>query len=274
MSLYTKFRMLGPAAFLIAIAGFLTPVGAANAETTTTRAANTAVTVPGGGGQNRAFCRQITDSQGVIAAAKGDAVAKLSTTAKEWLKIEAEAPSEIKPQVVVVRTGFQTAAKAKSTAAVKAKPVVDAGKTITNYVEANCSQRPGGGGTALAEYRDCLEQNGVKLPAPGQGGGAGGGGAGGGGNGARRGGLGQLDPSDPKVQAAMKACQSKLPAGGGPGGGAGAGGGQAMRDCLARKKVTFTPGAGAGQPDAKTQKAIDACRAEALKTTTPTTKKK
>ncbi len=259
--------------------------GVSSAQTTTTKATQRQPGAGGAGrgGANRAFCSQVTDSQAVIAAAKGDAIAKLDLTAKEWVKIEAQAPTEIKPKVVIVRTGFQAAAKAKNNAAVKAQAVTDAGKAITTFVTTNCSRGPGGFDTsALTAYRDCLAKNGVTLPAPAAGGqppAAGAGQAQPGGQG-RRGGLGQLDPSDPKVAAAMKACQSKLPAGGlgggGGAGGAGFGGGQALRDCLAKKKITFTPGQGGtnGQPDAKTQKAIEDCRAEAAKAVTTTTKKK
>jgi hypothetical protein len=264
--------------------------GVSSAQTTTTTAGQRQPGVggPGRGGANRAFCRQVTDSQAVIAAAKGDAIAKLDLTAKEWTKIEAEAPTEIKSKVVIVRIGFQTAAKAKTNAAVKAQAVTDAGKAITTFVTANCNRGGGAGGAgggegganaaALTAYRDCLVKNGLTLPNP----------AAGGqppstvagqtrtGGQARRGGLGQLDPSDPKVAAAMKACQSVLPAGGFGGGGGFGAGGQALRDCLAKKKITFTPGQGGtnGQPDAKTQKAIADCQAEAAKAVTTTTKKK
>lgn len=71
---------------------------------------------------------------------------------------------------------------------------------------------------AFVKFSSCMRQQGVDIPTPTPGGGGGppaGGGA--------------IDRSDPKVQAAMKACQSKLPNGGrfggGPAGGGPAGGG-------------------------------------------------
>jgi hypothetical protein len=135
---------------------------------------------------------------------------------------------------------------------------------------------PGGNSPERVAYRECLTKNGVTLPAPGQrptggpangaaGNGAGGkGGAGvatpaagakaasaakpaagaagnqnGPGNGGPRGGFG-LDPNDPVVAKAMKACESLRPAGG-FGGGRGGFGNPAMQACLAKKGVTLTP---------------------------------
>ena len=92
--------------------------------------------------------------------------------------------------------------------------------------------------------------------------------------------MGQLDLNDPTLAAAVKACGSVLPAGpngggGFGGGGFGGGGFGAIRDCLAKKKIVFDPAqAGAnGQPDEKTLKAIQECRAEAATSAPPTTKK-
>ena len=66
---------------------------------------------------------------------------------------------------------------------------------------------------AFAKFSACMRQNGVDLPDPGAG------------NGPPAG--GRLDQSDPKVQAATKACQDKLPqrGQGGPGGPPGGGNG-------------------------------------------------
>ena len=276
---------------LVFVAGLAVP-GSAQTTTLKPQVPSAPPGVGGIGGPNRAFCRQVTDSQAVIASATGDAIAKLDLTAKEWVKIEAQAPTEIKPKVAIVRIAFQAAAKAKSNTAVKVQAVTEAGKAITTFVSAGCGSGPGGNGgpnsAAFTAYRDCLIKNGLTLPTPG-------GGPAPAASGAtstvarsttnpgqtrtagqgRRGGIGQLDASDPKVVAAMKACQSKLPAAGLGGGGFG-GGGQGLRDCLAKKKITFAPGQGGtnGQPDAKTQKAIDECRAEATAGTTTTTKKK
>ena len=87
--------------------------------------------------------------------------------------------------------------------------------------------------------------------------------------------MGQLDLNDPTLAAAVKACGSVLPAGPNGGGGFGGGGFGAIRDCLAKKKIVFDPAqAGAnGQPDEKTLKAIQECRAEAATSAPPTTKK-
>jgi hypothetical protein len=118
--------------------------------------------------------------------------------------------------------------------------------------------------------------------------------------GGRRGGGFGLDPSDPAVAKAMKACESLLPAGG-FGGGRGGFGNPAMQACLTKKGITLTPpggraggnaggvgvgakpaagnaagkptsgaagdasgGAAGGRPplDAKTQAALDACQKE------------
>lgn len=72
---------------------------------------------------------------------------------------------------------------------------------------------------AFTKFAACMRQNGVELPDVGSGNGPPGGGSG---NGPPAGGF--PDRSDPKVQAATKACQGKLPQGGpggaGPGGGA------------------------------------------------------
>jgi len=68
---------------------------------------------------------------------------------------------------------------------------------------------------AFAKFSACMRQNGVDIPDPGSG------------NGPPAGGGGQIDRSDPKVQAAIKACQDKLPqrGQGGPGGPPGGGNG-------------------------------------------------
>lgn len=265
--------------FLAATATLLSfsTVTPSSAQTTTT-AKGRRVAQEGTGNRtaNRAFCRQITDSQAAIAAAKGDAAAKLTLTAAEWVKIEGLAPAEVKPKVTLVRKAFQDASAAKTNSAVKAPAVVEAGKAITNFVAANCVNRGPGGGfdsAALADYRACLEKNGVKLPAAGP---------------AQSPNRSSVDPADPKLAAAIKACQGKLPAGGR---GFGGGGFAAIRDCLAKKGVTLPSGRGSagrngagsqgtgagaeqgGPPlDAKTQKAIADCRAEAAKTTTTTKK--
>ena len=68
---------------------------------------------------------------------------------------------------------------------------------------------------ARVKFSQCMRQNGVDIPDPGAGGGP------------PAGGGGQFDRSDPKVQAATKACQDKLPqrGQGGPGGPPGGGNG-------------------------------------------------
>jgi hypothetical protein len=136
---------------------------------------------------------------------------------------------------------------------------------------------PGGNSPERIAYRDCLAKNGVTLPAPGQrpndapanGAGAAGTkaasgalgaaakpvagakpagaavGAGDAGNGAgRRGGGFGLDPNDPAVAKAMKACESLRPTGGFGGGGRGGFGNPAIQACLTKKGITLTPPAG------------------------------
>ena len=67
---------------------------------------------------------------------------------------------------------------------------------------------------AFAKFSSCMREHDVEVPDPGAGGG-----------GPPASGNSQFDRDDPKVQAAMKACQDKLPQGGGPGGPGGPGGG-------------------------------------------------
>jgi hypothetical protein len=68
---------------------------------------------------------------------------------------------------------------------------------------------------AFAKFSSCMREHDVDVPDPGAGG-AGGGAPPAGGN--------RINQDDPKVQAAMKACQSKLPQGGRGGPGAPGGG--------------------------------------------------
>lgn len=108
------------------------------------------------------------------------------------------------------------------------------GATSSQTTTATTSAAPG---AALAAYRACLLAHGVKIEGgpggPGPGGGPGGGGGpgagggpGGGGSGGFRGAPGHGGPGapgrfpapNPKVQAAMKACNHFLPAGAGQGG--------------------------------------------------------
>ena len=241
------------------------PADAATTATTTLKPA-TAPNGPGGGGGDRAFCRQVTDSQTVIGKAAGDATAKLKATAAEWVKIESAAPTAIKPSVTIVRTAYQTAAKAGTNAAVTVAAVTAAGAKITTFVSSNCRAGGGGfgGGAAMTAYRDCLTKQGVTLGTPGSG--------------------SQPNASDAKLQAAMKACADKLPAGASGGFGGRGGNFEALRECLTKKGVTLPAGGlgrgpgsggangggnagGAGtQPaalDAKTQKAMQECQAAA-----------
>jgi pyruvate/2-oxoglutarate dehydrogenase complex dihydrolipoamide acyltransferase (E2) component len=67
---------------------------------------------------------------------------------------------------------------------------------------------------AFAKFSSCMRKHDVDVPDPGAGGG-----------GPPAGGGNQIDRDDPKVQAAMKACQDQLPQGRGPGGPGGPGGG-------------------------------------------------
>ena len=233
---------------------------------------------PGNGGGDRAFCRQVTDSQTAIGKATADAPAKLKATAAEWVKIESTAPTTIKPSVVIVRTAYQTAAKAGTNDAVKVAAVVAAGTKITTFVSANCRAGAVGGfagGPDLTAYRDCLTKPGVSLGTPGSG--------------------SRPNVDDPKVQAAMKTCADKLPAGAAGGFGGGRGGNfQAIRDCLTKKGITLAgayggrvPGNGGGAAagagaaaggatpvtlDPKTQKAMQECQAAAQSATTTTKK--
>jgi hypothetical protein len=60
---------------------------------------------------------------------------------------------------------------------------------------------------ARVRFQDCMRDEGIDVPSPGSGGG-----------------LAQIDPDDPDVQAAMEKCQAELPpqiGGGRPGGGGG-----------------------------------------------------
>ena len=200
------------------------------------------------------------------------------------MKIEATAPTAIKPSVTLVRTAYQSAAKAGTSDAVKAAAVTAAGTKITTFVSTSCRAGGGsggfGGGAEMTAYRDCLTKQGVTLGTPGAG--------------------SRPAAEDAKMQAAMKACADKLPQGGAGGFGGGRGGNfQAIRECLTKKGVTLPAGAGGRGPgnggtanatgnnggngggnggagvqlDAKTQKAMQECQAEAQAATPTTTKK-
>ena len=200
----------------LAAAGSLAAVGPAVAATTPTTTPSTvkASAAPGapgarGGGTDRAFCTQVTTSQTSIGKATGGAIAKLKATADEWVKIEGAAPTTIKASVTLIRTAYQTAAKAGTSDAVKVAAVTAAGTKVTAFVSANC--RGGGpGGVDMTAYRDCLTKQGVNFGTPGSG--------------------PRPNATDPKVQAAMKACADKLPAGAQGGfGGFGGGGLRGLR---------------------------------------------
>ena len=126
----------------------------------------------------------------------------------------------------------------------------------------------------LTAYRDCLTKQGVNFGTPGSG--------------------SRPNATDPKVQAAMKACADKLPAGAQGGFGVGGRNFAGIRDCLTKKGITLpaggfggapgggAPGAGApgtatgGTPpalDAKTLKAMQECQAAAQSAVTTTIKK-
>jgi hypothetical protein len=241
-----------------------------------------------------AFCKQVTASQAVIGKAGGTPKSKLTAIGAEWTKIASSAPADIKADVLIVRTAYSAAAKAGVDTEAKAPAVATAGQKIGAYFAKNCGgggivasgEGPGGDGPGGPDnperlaYRACLTKNGLTLPTPGQRneneGGSAGGNSGAGANaagGPRGGGFG-LDPADPAVAKAMKACESLRPAGGFGGGGPGGRGGglrtPEMQACLTKKgvKITLpTPGAAGGagnRPafDAKTQEAIEACRKE------------
>lgn len=275
-----------------------------------------------------AFCNQVKTSQTAIASATG--ATKLSAIAAQWTKIESAAPATIKGSVDVIRTAYEAAAKAGNDSAVKTTDVTAAGKAVTTFYTQRCGNytrpvdnggpdgdnndggpRRGFDNTAFEAYRACLAKNGLNLPAPG-------------GNRPANGATpttvkgkaaaapAQINPSDPKVIAAMNACKSLLPAGaqggfggfGGPNGGRGGRGNfGAIQACLTKKGVNLqgafgrrnganggngangaapAPGANGapaagGQPpqiDAKTQAAIEACRKEAAAAAPSTTLKK
>ena len=280
---------------LVGLLGSLAGAGGAAGAATSP---STTLAKPGGGqprsAGDAAFCAQITTSQAVIAKAPLDAKAKFAITAKEWANIEKVAPSGLKASVTQVREAYDAAAASGDVASVKTTGVTNAGTRITDYLSASC--RGGGAGgfndparvKALAAARACLEKNGIKLPTPGQPPQTGQAGqppqtgqTGQRGQGGRGGVLRGLDPNDPKVAAALKACGSVIPTGGfGGRGGPGGVDFAKIQACLQKKGVTL-PGPGAGQGnangngngngnggqgggrpvfDAKTQKAFDECR--------------
>jgi hypothetical protein len=238
---------------------------------------------------NAAFCAQLATSQKAIGATTGALKQKNAKIAAEWVKLEATAPAPIKPDIAAVRAAFTKAAtqddaSAKATLAGVGAP----SKKIGEFVAKACAQRggPGGGNddhgpdggfdpAKMAELRACMEKNGASMPDPNNGG-------------------ARPNFDDPKFQAAAQKCGFGGPDGGGFGGGRGVRGGRgisdAVRACVTAKGITLPTrpdrtkvskpangtngdGANAAKPagggdrggrapmDAKTQAAIDACRA-------------
>jgi hypothetical protein len=165
-SVLPRFRPCRLAAIIVALGtfGLLIDTGPAGAATATTVKP---ATQPANA--SRAFCGQVASSQTKIGAAT--ATAKLTVTAAEWVKIEATAPSAIKPSVTIVRTAYQAAAKAGTAPATKTTAVSAAGTKITAYVTANCSGGAGRGpvGGDNAAMRACLTKAGISLPTGGVG---------------------------------------------------------------------------------------------------------
>ena len=221
------------------------------------------VTSPG----TASFCAQLRTSQTTLAASKVTGAAQYKLVAGEWAKIASAAPVKIKTDVVTIETAYAKVAGAPATATAVLKTLGASSKAVTDFSAQNC-QSDGSGqrrrfdptDPANKAFVDCVAKQGVTLGS-GRGGGQGGGQGG-----------------DPKRQAAIQACQSKLPAGtvfrGGGGGFGGVLNNPQMQACLKSKGVTVPtrPAGGAsasapnnsaqGGTDPKFRTALDACRTQ------------
>ena len=222
------------------------------------------VTSPG----TASFCAQLRTSQTTLAASKVTGAAQYKLVAGEWAKIASAAPVKIKTDVVSIESAYAKAAGAPATATAVLKTLGASSKAVTDFSAQNC-QSDGSGqrrrfnptDPANKAFVDCVAKQGVTLGS-GRGGGQGG---------------------DPKRQAAIQSCQSKLPAGtvfrGGGGGFGGVLNNPQMQACLKSKGVTVpTRPAGAasaqgpnnsapnnsaqGGTDPKFRTALDACRTQ------------
>jgi hypothetical protein len=234
---------------------------------------------------NAAFCAQLTTSQKAIGATTGALKQKNAKIAAEWGKIEATAPASMKSDIAAVRAAFTKAATQDDTTAKTTLAGVSApSKKIGEFVAKACAQRGGSSGSngegdrggggfdpaKMAELRACMEKNGASMPDPSNGG-------------------ARPNFDDPKFQAAAQKCGFGGAGGFGGQGGQGGRGGRGMSDavraCVAAKGVTLptrpdrtatskpangtnTAKAASGDArggraplDAKSQAAIDACRA-------------
>lgn len=238
--------------------------------TTTTRATQKPAKAPTGKQASSdvnysPFCSQVTTSQSAIGATKSTSAAKNGVIAVEWGKIETKAPAPLKADVTKVRAAFAKASKETDAAAkVTLGAIGTPSKNIADFVAKNCrstpGRGPGGGGDGprqgrdpaqTAALRDCMKKAGFEIPEPGNGG-------------------AQPNFEDPKFQAAAQKCGF-----GGRGGGTGQRGlSDAVRACVEKKGVTLPTRPAQGQAgnqqrggaarapfDAKTQAAIEACRA-------------
>lgn len=217
------------------------------------------------------FCAQLRTSQETLAASKVTGAAQYKLVADEWAKISSAAPVKIKTDVATIESAYAKAAGAPATATAVLKTLGASSKAVTDFSAQNC-QSDGSGqrrrfdptDPANKAFVDCVAKQGVTLGSGRSGGGQGGGGGGQGG--------------DPKRQAAIQSCQSKLPAGtvfrGGGGGFGGVLNNPQMQACLKSKGVTVpTRPAGAasaqapnnpaqGRTDPKFRTALDACRTQ------------
>ncbi len=243
------------------------------------------------------FCAQLRVSQTALAAATSSGAAMYQTVATEWAKIAKVAPAAIKSNVTVIQAAYASAAASPTTAAATLKTLGAASKAVTDFSTQNCPANrggddgdggpggPGDGGPGgpggprrfdpndpqFKAFSDCLTKQGVTLGGGQADGGRGGGGQDGG-------------APDAKRQAAIQACQAKLPAVaqggfGGPGGRGFGGGGLGaianspeLQACLKANGVTApsapAPGATSRSAqdrnfgDPKFRTALNACRAK------------
>lgn len=214
------------------------------------------------------FCAQLRASQATLGASKVTGAAQYKLVAIEWAKISSAAPVKIKTDVATIESAYAKAAGAPATATAVLKTLGASSKAVTDFSAQNC-QSDGSGqrrrfdptDPANKAFVDCVAKQGVTLGS-GRGGGQGG---------------------DPKRQAAIQACQSKLPAGtvfrGGGGGFGGVLNNPQMQACLKSKGVTVptrpasAPNGAApnnsapnnsaqGGTDPKFRTALDACRTQ------------
>jgi hypothetical protein len=285
--------------FAIAISAltFVAPTVLASQASAAAKPAK-APTAAGAADLSSAFCTQLAASQKAIGATTGSMKQKNAKIAAEWVKIEGTAPASIKSDVATVRAAFTKAATQDDVAAKATLGAIGvSSKAIGTFVATTCTRAGGKDGdddrgpggqdgfdpAKMAELRACMEKNGASMPDPANGGarpnfddpkfqaaaqkcGFGGPGGRNGEGGPGQGGRGGRGMSE-AVRACVAAKGITLPTRPGRAAGSDSSNGAGSKPAAAKPaNGAGSAGAGGGRNgrtpfDAKTQAAIDACRA-------------